>query len=154
MSRYDVTTLNTDRIQRFKIDGGAAPTFALVKGVAVPTSDQRLGQLRLNAMVRAISAYSTAVEVSLDATGQFITVGFETANLGEFNGVTAIIDTLGVGGMASPKTKDGLQLLATAALASKFGTDGVTTLFDGTTVLADTTATTLPAVAAVTVTAL
>jgi hypothetical protein len=175
MSRYDVNAGRTNREVKFRIDTGAAAMVGFNKGnfanyphygqlTTAATGDQELGQLRANALVRAVSAYTVPVAVAIDATGQFLDVTFEVSEQGEFfdqastitgvpsHVVTDVTDVLGVGGMTTVKTKAGLQTLATAALLSTAGTDGISTLFDGATVLADTTTTTLVAVAAVTVT--
>ena len=157
MSNYDVKQFNTNRTVSFKIDAGAAGAFGFLPAGTV-TADQNLAQLRVNAMASAMANYAVLVGAAVDATGQFLTVTYETAVNGAFEagGVQSpadIVDGLGKGGMNAPKTKAGLETLATNALASKFGTNGATTLFDGTTVLADGSATTLAAVTAVTVTA-
>jgi hypothetical protein len=177
MSTYDVSSTNTNRAVKFRIDTAAAAMLGMLKGnsssypnygqlTTAPTGDQQLAQLRTSALVRAVSAYSVPVGIEVDATGQFVDVTFEVSEQGEFfnqaatDGVTVpthlaidIVDTLGVGGMTTTKTKPGLQTLATAALTATTGTDGAgTTLFDGATVLAGGVATTLGAVGAVFVT--
>jgi len=176
MSRYDVTGTNSPLTTKFRIDAGAGGALGLLKGnfttyphygqlSTAPTADEELKQLRVNALVRAVSVYTIPVAVEVDPTGQWVDVTFEAAQQGEFFDnaststntpnyvVTDITDTLGVGGMTTTKTKSGLQTLATAALATTEGTDGAgTTLFDGSTVLADGTTPTLAAVSTVTVT--
>jgi len=174
MSTYDVKAFNTNRTVSFKIDAGAAGIFGFLPENQTVTPNQRLAQLRTNAMATAMAAYAVLVGAEVDTTGQYLTVTFETAVNGAFevagvNSAADLVDGLGKGGMNAPKTKDGLQTLATNALASKFGTDGTATLFSGapkladgtiTSTTADTASTTVPlnigasgaAVAAVTVT--
>jgi len=175
MSRYDITNTSTNREVKFRIDTGAAGNLGVLKGeftsyphygqlTTAATGNEQVAQLRTNALVRAVSVYTIPVGVQVDPTGQWVEVTFEVAQQGEFfdnastgtgtpnHLVTDISDTLGVGGMTTTKTKSGLQTLATAALATKEGTDGASTLFALNVTLADGTASTSAAVAAVTVT--
>jgi len=173
MSRYDVNNANANRLVKFRIDTGAAGNLGLIKGTSsfyphydqlttIPTAVQEIAQLRVNALVRAVSVYTVPVGVEVDSTGQWVDVSFEVAREGEYyDNASAtyssgdITDTLGVGGMATVKTKDGLQTLATNALATTEGTNGASgvTLFSANPTLADGTTTTgVAAVSTVTVT--
>lgn len=111
-----------------------------------PTANQNLAQLRTSLVARALSAYAILVGVQLanDSVGTggvtaitapALILSFEVDSQGEFfnnawtgnvtlpkHKVTAITDTLGVGGMTTPKTKLGLQgLLDTLATVSYDG---------------------------------
>lgn len=156
MSTYDVKAFNTNRTVSFKIDAGAAGIFGFLPENQTVTANQRLAQLRTNAMVSAMAAYAVLVGADVDSTGQYLTVTFESAVDGTFevggvNSPNDLADTLGKGGMNAPKTKDGLLTLANAALLSKFGTDGNAALFSGAPTLADGTTTSTTADTASTV---
>lgn len=131
-----------------------------------PTALDKLAQLRTNAVVKAVTAYAPLVGVELAAgsddgaaptatAAPALIVTFEVDQFGAFYNndwaldpigeekhlVTDIADTVGVGGMNHPKTKDGLSsLLDTVADISFDG--GLTTLFGaGTITLPDGTQT-------------
>ncbi len=130
--------------------------------IASPTVNQNLAQLRASLVRMALTAYAPLVGFSIEAdsgshaAGALI-VTFEQERIGAFydNAHTAtpataphtvadIVDTVGVGGMSSVKTKDGLlSLLGNLATVSYDGgttgpfgtlsTSGAIVLPDGTT---------------------
>lgn len=99
------------------------------------SANEELAQVRTNLVVRALSQYAVpqVVRLAQDSAstglsanaGSALIIGFETARTGIFANpayvrgtastprqiVTNISDSVGVGGMSSPKTKNGLQAL-------------------------------------------
>ena len=124
-----------------------------------PTQTQILAQLRLSLVTRALSRYAILVGVQVAenaAAADTLRLEFETDRTGVFynnvwstdqsvdkNIVDPIADTVGIGGMNSPKTKPGLQQMLDElagvtyddGVTFIFGTDALTgvTLPDGTT---------------------
>lgn len=158
---YHVGNFNTNRIFRVKVVArDAVPaainnTFASLLGstethpftgkdTSVSTND-KIAQARLDAVVRAISVYAPAVGVKVVDSGSAVIVEFETARSGMHNGtVSDIVDTVGVGN-GTAKTKPGIQSLLNTMLADK-SLDGTTDLFALNAKLADGTASTAHAV--------
>lgn len=131
------------------LKGAAAsyPHYGQLTGT--PTANQELAQLRTSLVVRAMSRYTVPVGVALsdDSSGTggltataapALVLTFETDEQGEYfnqlwtgnttlakHGTGNIADTLGTGGMSSPKTKPGLQ--AIVDLLSTVSYDGGTT---------------------------
>jgi len=174
MGVYDVSSANTNRIVRFRIEPVAAgdrnaALFGIQKGrndsypnygrlTTASTANQELAFLRTSLVARALSRYAilVGVKLTLDAAGtgspgtanfgSALEVHFEVNERGEFynnlwagdttldkfipgdiNNANAtgnpaldvIADTVGVGGMTTPKTKTGLNgLLASLATVS------------------------------------
>jgi len=165
MGAYDVTSANTNRIVRFRVEpvAGAdrnAALFGILKGrndsypnygrlTTAATANQELAQLRTSLVARALTRYAILVGVKLilDSAntgspgtanfGSALELTFEVNERGEFyNNLWATntvldknlpgaaatgtpgtyADTVGVGGMTTPKTKPDLNgLLATLA---------------------------------------
>lgn len=165
-ARYDVNSANTNRHVSFNVvaDGGAtANTFLALKGPAnayphynqiagVPTVEQELGQLRLNLVARALTAYAITVSLQVAADGSSFTWVAEQDEMGAFfnqalpplgatpgvdqswplegntvdkHHVEDITDRLGTGGMTTIKTKPGLQSLIDSLATVSY--DGGTT---------------------------
>jgi len=155
MSRYDVNAANTNRLVSFVVDAGMAGAFKMLKGpsgfyphygqlTTTATVDEEAAQLRTSMAVRALSVYTIPVGVSVDTTGQFLTVQYEVDQQGEFfnnlwtgdqtlpkNLTADVVDTLGVGGMTTAKTKPGLATLLANATALNYGTVAADRLFLG-----------------------
>ena len=112
-----------------------------------PTQAQILAQLRLSLVTRTLSRYAILVGVQVadvttsGETSNALRLEFETDRTGVYynndwstdqsvdkNIVTDIADTVGTGGMNSPKTKAGLQTMLDE-LASVSYDDGVTYIF-------------------------
>ena len=147
IARYDAHSANTNRHVTFSVADAGGPTantfFELRPNVnyppyhrlvGTPTDEQELGQLRLNLVVRALSAYTVPVRVDVNADNSVLELTFEADEHGAYfnqrafdvageswpldptddkHHVEDITDFLGTGGMSfGPKTKAGLQSLA------------------------------------------
>ena len=172
MGVYDVSSANTNRIVRFRVepahlDSANTALFGILKGrndsypnygrlTTVSTANQELAALRLSLVARALSRYAILVGVKLVADahgtantqanfGPAVELSFETNERGEFYnnawapgalgnvdkhlpGASATgasgtyADTVGVGGMTTPKTKPDLNaILASLATVSYDG---------------------------------
>ena len=160
IARHDVHAANSNRHVTFSVADAGGPTantfFQLRPNphyppyhalAGAPTDEQELGQLRMNLVVRALSAYTVPVRIEVNAALDTLLLTFEADEHGAFfnqraftvggeswpldatddkHHVEDITDFLGTGGMPlGPKTKDGLQSLADSLNAVSF--DGGTT---------------------------
>lgn len=160
IARYDAHSANTNRHVTFSVADAGGPTantfFELRPNphyppyhrlAGTPTDEQELGQLRLNLVVRALSAYTVPVRVDVNADNSVLELTFEADEHGAYfnqraftvggeswplddtddkHHVEDITDFLGTGGMPfGPKTKNGLQSLADTLNAVSY--DGGTT---------------------------
>jgi len=145
--RFDVTA-----------GGGATPAadmFVALQGpnynykhygkVQNPTQAQILAQLRLSLITRSLSRYAILVGVQVadqgagagsaarlefetDRTGVYYNNDWSTNQAVDKDIVIDIADTVGVGGMTTPKTKAGLQTMLDELAAVSYD-DGVTFIF-------------------------
>lgn len=124
----------------FALNAGPSAFYPRAGRTATPTNNQLLAQLRVSLVVRGLSVYmppsyvSLATDSASHANGAIV-IGWEADQMGVFfnnawiadttqakHVVTDIVDTVGVGGMSSVKTKDGLKkLLANLATRSYDG---------------------------------
>lgn len=168
--QYRTGPTNTNRIVRFTVladDGASDNVFVSLRGnqsfypylspVATPTTNQKIAQARMDAVIRALTIYAPVVEVSIGDGGAHtsnkLTLGFETLQSNVLPNVSDIVDTLGRAGQTA-KTKSGLQTLATAAVAGKSLDGGATFLFAANAALADGTVSSATTVTTLTVTAI
>lgn len=133
---------------------GGADIFAALQGpnthykhygkVQNPTQAQILAQLRLSLITRSLSRYailvgvqvaenaavadSVRLEYETDRTGVYYNNVWSTNQAVDKDIVTDINDTVGVGGMTTPKTKAGLQSMLNELAAVSYD-DGVTFIF-------------------------
>jgi hypothetical protein len=170
---YHVEAANTNRQVFYNIVAtpAAANLFGFLKGTNAfhpfigqnnaPTTNQLIAQYRADYIVRYLTQWAIPVYVALAQTtdaNDTLVLAFETyvsnvfgVGVGHTSGVGDIVDQLGMADR-SAKTKDGLQTLATDLLALASLDGGSTLLYAANPNLSDGTASTAPAITALTVT--
>jgi hypothetical protein len=165
---YHVEAANTNRQVFFSIVAtpAAANLFTLLKGThafppyvgqnQAPTTNQLIAQYRVDYVVRYISQYAIPVYTSLSTTtdaNDTINIAYETFVSNVFPSVSDITDAYGLADRPA-KTKPGLQTLATDIITLASLDGGSTLLYAANPNLSDGTASTAPAITALTVTML
>lgn len=163
---YHVEAANTNRQVFFNVAAtpSAANLFGFLKGNNAfhpfigtnnaPTANQLIAQYRTDYVVRYLSQYAVPVYVALALTSNAndtVVVAYETYVSNVFPSVSDIVDQYGMADRPA-KTKPGLQTLATGLLTLASLDGGGTLLFAANPNLSDGTASTAPAITALTVT--
>jgi hypothetical protein len=165
---YHIGATNTNRQVAFTVtaQAGLSNCFLFLKGnnafhpytdaIASPTVNQQIAQHRVNAIARHLSVWANVVGVEIatvpytNETNNAVRLIFETYVSDVLPDEADIDDTLGMADR-TPKTKDGLQTLATALLTTASLDGGNTLLFEVNPALHDDTVSTAAAITTLTV---
>lgn len=166
---YHVGSTNTNRQVTFQVvpQANVSDCFVFLKGnnafhpwigaLTSPTVNQRIAQYRVDYICRHLSIYAILVGVDIadvdlgnSETGNGLHLTFENFVSNSLPDNNDIVDQLGMADRPA-KTKDGLQTLASALLASASLDGGTTLLFAANPSLPDGTATTAPVISALSV---